>query len=144
MDRTCKDCGTTKPDTEFYPYQGQPCKECVKLRVRLNRARKVDYYRAYDRQRFQSDPSRQAYAIRNCRRYRQENPEKYAAHTAVSNAVRDGRLKREPCLICKREDSHAHHEDYSKPLAVIWLCAEHHQQYHMIREQAEAITKEAA
>jgi len=54
---------------------------------------------------------------------REKYPEKYRARTAVSNAIRDGKLLREPCSGCgKTGRIHAHHDDYSKPLDVVWLC----------------------
>ena len=34
------------------------------------------------------------------------------------------------CEICGKEKTHAHHDDYDKPLNVRWLCAEHHRQWH--------------
>jgi hypothetical protein len=60
------------------------------------------------------------------------NPEKRKAQTAVGNAVRDGKLVRGTCErlhegTCKGRIE-AHHEDYSKPLEVRWLCSRHHGQ----------------
>lgn len=53
------------------------------------------------------------------------------ARNTVNNAIRDGRLKRGNCKRwgCKIIGE-AHHEDYDKPLDVIWLCKKHHEQYH--------------
>jgi len=59
-----------------------------------------------------------------------QNPEKYFARQAVSTALRNGSLKRQPCVICANDKSQAHHEDYSKPLIVTWLCSKHHSQKH--------------
>ena len=39
-------------------------------------------------------------------------------------------LKKEPCEICGCGGAHAHHEDYSKPLDVRWLCQAHHRAVH--------------
>lgn len=58
------------------------------------------------------------------------NPEKYKAHYNVGNAIRSGKLKRKPCEICGNMLSQAHHDDYSRPLSVTWLCATHHAQIH--------------
>jgi hypothetical protein len=41
-----------------------------------------------------------------------------------------GELIREPCLVCGDTKSHAHHEDYTKPLDVVWLCMTHHRFIH--------------
>lgn len=48
------------------------------------------------------------------------------AGAAVCAAVRDGSLKRAPCVVCGKERSEAHHEDYSRPLDVVWMCRPHH------------------
>jgi len=53
-----------------------------------------------------------------------------AAHDAVYLALRSGRLQKSPCQICWDPKSEAHHEDYSKPLEVIWLCRSDHQRIH--------------
>lgn len=43
--------------------------------------------------------------------------------------LRRGKLTRGPCEVCG-ELAEMHHDDYSKPLAVRWLCREHHLQHH--------------
>ena len=63
-------------------------------------------------------------------RYRKKYPEKYIAHRLLNNAVRSGKLKRMPCVVCGKEKVEGHHEDYSKPLDVIWLCKKHHLEAH--------------
>ena len=65
------------------------------------------------------------------RAWQQRNPEKRAAHNIVNAAVRAGRLVKQPCEECGAgERIHAHHDDYSKPLEVRWLCALHHSEAH--------------
>jgi hypothetical protein len=59
-------------------------------------------------------------------RYAERYPERYAAHIVVGNAVRDGRLVKQPCEVCGALKVEAHHDDYSKPLDVRWLCNSHH------------------
>ena len=52
------------------------------------------------------------------------------ARSDLNHAVRDGRVIRMPCEVCGNEKSEAHHEDYSKPLDVVWLCDKHHHEAH--------------
>ena len=52
-----------------------------------------------------------------------------SAHDKVYNAIRTGKLNKQPCEICG-ENAHAHHEDYAKPLEVNWLCRSHHAERH--------------
>lgn len=66
------------------------------------------------------------------RRYRSKYPEKDAAHRAVRQAIRNGFLARRPCEICREPSSQAHHDDYSRPLKVRWLCKEHHIAEHAV------------
>lgn len=62
---------------------------------------------------------------------KQRNPEKVKAREAVYKAKKSGKLIIEPCSVCNStENIHAHHEDYSKPLDVIWLCNKCHHDKH--------------
>lgn len=55
---------------------------------------------------------------------------KIRAREKVRAAVRYGKLKRDACEKCGRKDTHGHHDDYSKPLEVRWLCPVHHGEEH--------------
>jgi hypothetical protein len=68
------------------------------------------------------------------REWQERNPEKRAAQVAVGNAVRDGKLVRQPCEVCGNPKSDGHHDDYSKPLEVRWLCRTHHMEHHRVYE----------
>lgn len=63
--------------------------------------------------------------------YRAANPEKNRAHKIVERAVIAGRLIKTSCERCGASYLvHAHHDDYSKPLEVTWLCPTHHRERH--------------
>jgi hypothetical protein len=57
-----------------------------------------------------------------------ENPTALMARQAVYAAIKSGKLTRRPCRLCGEPQTEAHHEDYSKPLEVDWLCKPHHRQ----------------
>lgn len=57
-------------------------------------------------------------------------PERVKARQEVFNAIKRGEIIRQSCSVCGLEKAHAHHEDYSKPLDVIWLCRKHHREVH--------------
>lgn len=48
-------------------------------------------------------------------------------------AIADGRLVRQPCERCSKLKVQAHHDDYSKPLEVRWLCPVCHNHLHAER-----------
>ena len=57
---------------------------------------------------------------------------KNSARHKVGSAMEKGLLVRQPCERCGTVDNiHAHHEDYSKPLDVNWLCRQHHHERHV-------------
>ena len=59
------------------------------------------------------------------------NPEKRRAQKNVEYALKSGKLIRQPCERCGAiERIQAHHDDYSKPLDVMWLCQVHHKERH--------------
>lgn len=155
--KVCFACNEEKPLTEFYRAptaadgRAGKCKECTKAAVRANRAARIEYYREYDRRRFQENPERRAAQLAQMRSipssvtqpgkdaYRARNREKASATISVNNAVRDGRLaKRSTCEICGSSDRiHGHHHDYSKPLDVWWLCDHCHKHLHRMMRSAE-------
>ena len=101
------------------------CKECTKKDVHVTRDAKIEYYREYDRKRGNRQSSEYG------KKYRKENTDKYAATTILNNAVRDGRIKKLPCVVCNSTYRiHGHHKDYTKPLEVEWRYAAHHAKKH--------------
>lgn len=47
------------------------------------------------------------------------------------NAVIRGEVKVGPCSVCGSTTRiEAHHEDYTKPLDVVYYCKKHHNEYH--------------
>jgi len=52
------------------------------------------------------------------------------AHSALRSAVRKGLVAREPCEVCGAETVDGHHDDYSRPMHVRWLCRLHHREVH--------------
>jgi hypothetical protein len=50
------------------------------------------------------------------------------ARGKLNLAVLKRQVKRQPCERCGATPAEAHHEDYSKPLDVQWLCNTHHKE----------------
>lgn len=90
--------------------------------------------------RAQPSPTMRARNARASTAYRTVYPERISANWAVQTALRNGTLQRQPCVRCGAVGTvEAHHEDYSKPLDVVWLCAAHHHQRHAEMRRAGAI-----
>lgn len=108
-----------------------PCQvKSVALWVKNNREKKRQHNMDYFKRHPQDKKKKSA-------EYRIKYPEKNKAHQLVQTAIRTGHLVSQPCKVCNNINSHAHHEDYSKPLNVEWLCHTHHMERHyppMIKE----------
>ena len=134
--KRCFKCLCEKPLDAFYRHAAMAdgrlnkCKECTKADVSLHRQENLERIRAYDRARA-SQPHRMATRNRIVAEYAERFPSRKKANTAVGNAVRDGRLKKQPCWVCGSK-AVAHHPDYDRPLDVVWLCQPHHKQAHAI------------
>lgn len=134
MQKRCFKCGKTKSIEEFYKHPQMAdgrlgkCKTCTKKDVK-QRYKSPDGRRkvvAYEKKRFQ-DPRRKQLVLNYQRKRRKNSPGKARARSAVNNAIRDGRLIRQPCKICGKK-AQAHHPDYRRPLHVLWLCFRHHRE----------------
>jgi len=115
------------------------CKRCTQEDVSRNYRKNIDHYKAYERSRnqlphrvtakvaYQKTEQGQDAHGRASKKYRRQHPNRAYAHQTLGNAIRDGRVQRQPCFICGiRENVQGHHYDYSKPLSVIWFCENHH------------------
>ena len=148
--KICTKCDEVKPLDEFHKdkrakdgYRGD-CKVCKNAQTRQwvidHRERKA----ATDKQWKQSHPERvkatdkrwrlenlEAVAVSSAE-YRVANPLKIKAHYAVKNAITAGKLTRpDNCSECNATGTiQAHHDDYTKPLEVMWLCQTCHIAWH--------------
>ena len=148
--KVCRDCSQEKPITEFYKHAKMAdghlnkCIECVKARVSKHREANFEKLREYDRKRsmlphrvearkeYQQTEEGKIARKRGIEAYHKKYPLKYAAHVVTHNYIRDGKLKRaESCSVCNSAESiEGHHDDYTKPLEVRWLCVKCHKQWH--------------
>ena len=107
--KKCHRCGSDKPLDDFPNHwkSQNPIKTCRTCMPQYSRGGKPE--RAYKR------------------KWTAKNAEKRSAHKAVEYAVANGKLVRSPCERCGASDkNYAHHDDYSKPLDVMWLCSSCH------------------
>ena len=149
--RVCKKCGKERPLSEFKRTK-QPSGQIVV------RHTCVDCWRAYVRQKSHvsylrlrnETPEKYQQKLKGaCERYRQKYQLLYksskleynktrrpkhliAAHAKVGRAVASGKLTRPgQCIQCDTVTYvEAHHDDYSKPLEVRWLCRPCHSAVH--------------
>jgi len=52
------------------------------------------------------------------------------ARRITKNLIRSGKLKKGSCVVCGSFQTLPHHEDYSRPNDIIWICEKHHKLYH--------------
>ena len=131
------ECNKEKPLSDFYKNKGMKdgrvnkCKECTKKSVTIHRENNIDKIRSYDRDRSKL-PHRMKLNTKTTKKMREDLPHVYKAHTALNNALRDGKIiKPTVCSVCKKDRRlHGHHDDYSKPLDVKWMCAVCHKAFH--------------
>jgi hypothetical protein len=103
-----------------------PIKECKKRWQKNNESHVKEYQEAYQ----QSERGKKAQKAAKIR-HRMKHADHCYARDAVNHAIKRGEITEGPCEICgSKEKIHAHHDDYSKPLKVRWLCAKHHNEFH--------------
>lgn len=138
----CVACNRSLPESDFYASNRSRCRACCLEYMRAYRAkrraesagsRSPDWKRktadiaAYRRAWAAAHPG---YATRKKREWLERNADRARARARYRDALKSGRLVRQPCEVCGAEKVDGHHDDYSKPLEVRWLCREHHLQAH--------------
>lgn len=134
--KKCYACGMTKELTEYHKDRGRPdgvsadCKPCKALRYKkyMDKPETKEKLRLYWQDR-QADPEfrKEKALVAKRQRLKPENKIKFQARRELRDAIRRGEITRLPCEVCaSTEKVEGHHEDYSKPLDVQWLCSQHH------------------
>lgn len=99
--------------------------EASRSRYRANRGKRLKNVKEY----YSTDKGRRI--ARDAQsKTRSKYPERYRARAITTKAIRHGVLVRLPCEVCAETPTHAHHDDYNKPLEVRWLCVSHHEALH--------------
>ncbi len=156
--KKCLKCKTKQSVNSFYRHAKMLdghlniCKTCTKNRIakyRLENKEKINEYdrnRPNKKQRLENDKIRRRFRpddfdLNRTRRFRTKYPLKTKAHRITSYAISKGKLIKMPCEICGSKDVQAHHENYEKPLDVMWLCVDHHAELHRKKRDAERVNK---
>ena len=131
--KLCKKCLVTKPYSEFNKHPllkdgyFNSCKLCnyIAERKRLATPEGKAIRDAYLKTRAEKDKERK-------KTYKNPRPERNRAKWAVKDALKKGKLVKQPCFVCGIENVEAHHPSYSEDmfLAVVWLCKKHHTEIH--------------
>ena len=142
MEHKCILCTITKPLTEFYRhpkmangYLGR-CKECHKNEINRKRLGNIEEYRLRSKmsnRKTCAGLTQQEKDVKNAksRAWRAING-RGRAHSKVDYALRCGEMVRpSKCDWCdSTQPIKGHHDDYSKPLEVMWLCSICHAKRH--------------
>lgn len=129
--KKCFKCKKIKDICHFYKHKEMAdghlnkCKSCAKKDVKNRYIIAIEKITIYEKLRSQN-PERRKKATEYQRTRRQKNSGKNKARAKISNAIRDGKLKKGVCFICGKNKTEAHHKDYRKPYDVVWLCRKHH------------------
>lgn len=148
--KLCRECNVEKPLSEFYVH-GQmkdghlnKCKHCVKARIdkylKANPDKKKQWALNYANSEtglkkakaYLSTEKGKAVRKNKTNNYRKNHPIRDRARYLVSYEIQCGRLIRpNVCSCCNAEcKPHGHHDNYTKPLEVEWLCEPCHKLWH--------------
>jgi len=146
--KTCFRCNKEKPLDEFYKHSMMAdghlnkCKECTKS----------DSKKTYEK--IQSIPElaireRKRQRVKESKRRLEGKTKKYKiklrrspASDILAKAIRSKQVEKKPCEVCGKIKAQGHHEDYSKPLDVVWLCVRHHNDRHIHLRDCKTLGKE--
>ena len=129
--KTCSKCKTEKQDSCFYKEKKSKdglrswCKECDKERGHKRYEKNRDHILEVNKSWRRRNPDK-SYDI--SKRQTLKYPTKRSARKALQYAVSVGKvIKPDHCEGCfLQRKIQGHHEDYSEPLKVEWLCSECH------------------
>ena len=140
--KTCSKCETEKSRSEFHKHHNTKdglqatCKTCQKKEGkkwrRENKDRSLKCLQEWREKNKEIPDSVRETRRKAAKKYREEYIEEVRCRSILNEAVRCGKIKRpNTCESCFKEcKPEGHHEDYSRPFDVDWLCIECHKRLH--------------
>ena len=140
----CPSCKKIKKSKEFYKYTNgslryvckictnEKCKiYCEKNSLKISERRKKYYLKRHDYfiekgKLYARSPKGKEAKLKTVKNSYKKFPEKFKARSKFHYYLRKGTIKRLPCEVCGEVKTEGHHQDYTKPLEVKWLCMYHH------------------
>lgn len=139
MTKTCKRCNQSKPLNCFGTGKRYKdglknwCKECYRGYQHEYRQKNSKSFRAKQREyRQRPEVQKRKYYLNQAPNPRHQKE----AGNAVKRAIYNGILIPQPCEVCGDQRVDAHHDDYSEPLNVRWLCRIHHIEHHKSQKKS--------
>lgn len=137
MHKLCKVCKKKLPLENFSKiknsykriYFRNTCKKCYRCTIQKKYIKNnLEKHREMMARAMRNIPmwKKVAYREKWREKNRQRFNEMHRCHVRIMRALKAGKLKKKSCEVCGVKNVHAHHEDYSKPLEVRWLCPLHH------------------
>ena len=150
--KKCFKCNQIKDLSNFYQHKQMAdghlnkCKECAKKDSDDNFKRKMLdsewQVKERDRQRLKEAKRRDLGLVKKYKSPTIPYEIRKAKYGEYMNAIQGGKLTPMPCEVCGKVKTQGHHEDYSKPLDVVWLCIRHHQDRHIHLRNAKTLGQE--
>jgi len=126
--KQCSKCGIEKKEEKF----NKQCNGKNGLRASCRDCTRKEH-KIYN----QTHKTNNANMYKSIKKYKMNNPEKIRAQNLLEYAVKKGRVKKERCKMCNAVNTEGHHDDYSKPYEVDWLCRQHHKERHWNNKHME-------
>jgi hypothetical protein len=131
--KKCRACGEDKPLTCYWADANNKdgtravCSSCASDRQRRERLeRKEEWRLRHSKYR----AARLEHFRDKAKRYYLDHRLESSVRMRCSHAIRSGKMARGSCEVCGVPNADAHHDDYSKPFSVRWLCRSHHIEWH--------------
>jgi hypothetical protein len=131
-EKQCPRCGIVKQLSEYHKDSVAKdgvrhiCRVCSNLYSKMYRESHREYFRTYNN----THPERLKKGTEYKKKHRAIHPDRQRSRRMFLASVKVGKIERQPCEVCGELYADGHHDDYSKPFSVRWLCEFHHRQHH--------------
>ena len=142
LQHRCRSC-TKELDHKRYILNGDKIRDYSINYNKNNRAKRLEWRtknskrikEVYNLYRQKEDKEKR---LQRVRKYEKKYPDRSKAKTAINNAIKSGKIEKGICAICdSNKYIQGHHDDYSKPMQVDWLCRKCHYLWHQLLREWE-------
>lgn len=133
--KECFKCNVVKPLSDFYKHSQMTDGHLGKCKV----CNRIDAAKQLEKNKLNPEWLEKEKERVRKKQMAKKGDERTLLYADVGRKIKSGEIAKKPCEVCGKEKTQGHHEDYSKPHDLVWLCVRHHQDRHIHLRNAKTL-----
>ena len=133
--KECFKCHIVKPLSDFYPHKRMADGYLGKCKV----CNRIDSATQLEKNKLNPEWLDKEKERVRLKQLKLKGKPRTIIYAEIKRKITNGEINKLPCAVCGNAKAQGHHEDYTKPFDLVWLCTRHHADRHIHLRNAKTL-----